>query len=112
MTNEREFLETMAKNNEDSLRFIAKDMNNLARMLKKTPFEMEEKFKANLVQASFYLNAYTVATKAFNKMVNEKEEDQTNTRNLVDYFMDEVVSMQDRAMKAEKAEKAKGEKDE
>jgi 3-methyladenine DNA glycosylase AlkD len=91
---EKEVLEMMAKNNEESLRFISKDMANLARMLKKTSFDNEEHFKANLVQASFYLTAYTVATKSFNRMVKEKENNPECDRVLVDYFLDEVVSMQ------------------
>lgn len=106
--NEKNFLMAMAKNNEESLRVISKDMNNLARMLKKTDYEEEDKFKANLVQSSFYLNAYNLATRSFNKMIAEKEENPECDKDLVDYFMDLIVEMQDMKLKREMEDKSDG----
>ena len=100
--NEKTFLMALASVNEESLRTISKDMSNLARMLKKTPYEMEDKFKANLVQSSFYLNAYNLATRAFNTMISEKEENPECDKDLVDYFLDLVLEMQKMKMENEK----------
>ena len=101
----RETLEKLAKNHEASIRVIAKDMEQLARMLKKTPFEDEDKFQANLVQSSFYMTAVTMAARAFNAMVNEKQANPNCDRKQVDYFMDEVIKMQAMEMDKEKEQK-------
>jgi hypothetical protein len=96
---EKEVLETMAKSQHGSLNFISKDMATLARMLKKTPFEETEKFQANLVQGSFYLTAYTMATKSFNAMIEEKQKNPDCNKKHFEYFMDEILKMQEMEMK-------------
>ncbi len=104
---EKEVLIKLAKSQEGSLNFISKDMATLARMLKKTSPEDEEKFQANLVQGSFYLTAYTMAVKAFNKMVDEKNTDPTCETTRTEYFLEEILKIQKEEM--EIAAKEKGE---
>ena len=99
----REFLENLAKNHDASLRVIAKDMQNIARLTVKTPFEEEEKFQSNLVQGAFYLTAYSIATKAFNKMIDEKQKDPDCQRGQVEYFLEVILEMQKENMDREKA---------
>ena len=92
---EKDALEKMAKSNDDSMRFVAKDMMNLARMLGKTPYEDKDgntdRFTSNLVQASFYLTAYTIAARSFNAMVGEKNEDPKCDKKSISYMLDEVL---------------------
>ncbi len=105
----KEFLQKLALNQENSLRVIAKDIENLARMTKKTPFEDEDKFQANLVQGAFYITATAISTRAFNKMLDEKQKNPDCERGQVDYFLEVVLEMQKENMDREM--KMKGESD-
>lgn len=89
----KEDLMKLAKSQEGSLRIISKDMETLARMLNKTPAEEEEKYQANLIQGSFYITAYTMAAVAFNKAVEEKQIDPECSKDLIDYFSEELGKM-------------------
>ena len=103
---ENDFLKTIAKTQEESLRVVAKDMENLARMTKKTKAdENPEKFQANLVQGAFYITAYSMAVKSFNKMIEEKQANPECDRGQVDYFLDVVLEMQKANMDREKKHK-------
>ena len=98
----KEFLKQIAETQEKSLRVISKDMDNLARMTKKTdPTKEEEKYQSNLVQGAFYLTAYTMASKAFNMMVEEKQKKPDCDRGQVEYFLDIILGMQKENMKKE-----------
>jgi hypothetical protein len=99
---EEEFLKNMAKTQEETLRKVAKDMTNIARFLKKTPYSEEDKFKTNLVQASFYIHANVLAVEAFNKMIEDKEKNPDKETNIVEYFMDIIIKWQDKQMRGEK----------
>ena len=94
-------LQALTKNAQGSIDFILNDLKSVNRRLKKTPYNEEnmDKYKSNLTEATFFLNAFALASKAFNKMVKEKQENPTCERTLADYFLDEAVAMQALDMK-------------
>jgi len=85
----------LAASQEESLRFIAKETEKIARYLKKTPWTEDrlDQAKSNVVQASFMLNSYAIGIRAFNKMIADNDKDPENNRNLVEYFKDEIDKM-------------------
>lgn len=97
----KEDLKKIATVQEEFLRVISKDMEYLARMTKKTDPSEEDKYQSNLIQGAFYLTAYTMASKAFNKMVSEKQESPECDRGQVDYFLDIILEMQKKNMDME-----------
>lgn len=99
-------LQALSKNAQASIEFVVKDLKNTGRKLKKTPFDDEnmDKYQANLTEATFFLNAFALASKAFNKMVKEKQDNPKCERTLADYFLDESVAMQALDMKRKEQE--------
>ena len=87
---EKKELITLAKSNKESCDIIAKNLGWLSRRLKKTSPEDEDKFQANLIEAAFMLNSYAMATKAFEKMVTEKNENPELEKHMFEYFKEEI----------------------
>lgn len=111
MTPEEEQFKAIAKNQEATLRHASKQINNLARFLDKTPWDTPEnitKFKSNVSQASFYINAFGLASEAFGKMVTAYNKNpDTENRTIVDFFEDEVKNMREKENKMKEAREAK-----
>lgn len=78
--------------NANSMSLIANDTKNIASRLKKTPFsdDFKNKFKSNVIESTFFISAFTIAAKSFNKMLADKENDPTCEKRMSYYFLKEI----------------------
>lgn len=87
----------VARSNKSELAFVAKDMQEIFKVLSDENFDIEiteaggpmekmEKFMGNTVLASFYLHAYSLATLSFNAMMEDKKKNPDTERSIIDYF--------------------------
>lgn len=81
-------MEGIAQNNIKELKFIAKDMGDILKLI--NPTEIKEgkmdEFEGNVVMSSFYLNAYHLGTLAFNRMIDDRQKGIHQDWTIVDYF--------------------------
>lgn len=95
-----EFLVKSAKNNEDTLRKMSKDILSVARMLKKNAFfdpqneDEANRFKTTLVQASFHINSFNLAVRSFNEMISYQEKNEVPAP-ISYFFLNEAQKMYD-----------------
>ena len=103
---EKHNFETVAKVQEESMRYVSKDMANLARRLKKTEYaDNEDMFKSNVVEASFFIMAFKIGTHAFNAMVKTKGDNHEDDQTPIDFFMNEIVKLHAKQMRGDKHDK-------
>ena len=78
----------IAKVKEESMRVISKDSNNLARRIAKLSYipEEEDKIKAHIVEAAFFIYAYQLGTRAFSAMIAAKNENPEDNRGIIEFL--------------------------
>tara|TARA_R110000868_G_C10972634_1_gene770609 strand:- start:1489 stop:1794 length:306 start_codon:yes stop_codon:yes gene_type:complete len=92
----------IARNNKSEIAFVAKDMMEIFKTLSDENFDVEtteaggplekkEKFVGDTVLASFYLHSYSLATLAFNAMMEDKKNNPHTSRTILDYFAVETT---------------------
>ena len=92
----------IARSNKSEINFVVSDMNEIAKSLSDENFDIDttenggprekmERFSANTVLASFYLHSYSLATLAFNAMMEDKKKNPLTQRTIVDYFAVEAA---------------------
>ena len=87
----------LAEVNAKSMRYISKDVRNIASRLEKTPFSDNfiDKYKSNVVESSFFISAFNIAAKAFNEMVAEAQEKDAKPKSMGRYFRDQIDMLVD-----------------
>jgi len=92
--NEKEILLHNAKAAEKSLDFMAKEMKNLARRLRNTDIEkLPEKFQSNVVEGTLFMNAFAMASKAFNRMLAEVDNDPNTKFTMAGFLVEEAEKL-------------------
>lgn len=91
------------KNNIKQLEYVSKDMKSLAERLRScNPSNPSDKDRlgSSIVEASFFVNAYGLASTAFRKMITDLNENGEAQGDVLHYLFKEVDTFKDEIEKA------------